>query len=102
MQATGLSVPPPDGHSHRQGDDHKERAVVMVRPILLSRHQAAKALGVSLSLLDDLVADGSLVSVQLRGRRMFRPRDLAAFADAMPIAPTDRLKKKRENAELDS
>lgn len=79
----------------------KTKAVMMVEPVLLGRAEAARALGVSLSLLDDLVADG-LPSVQLRGRRMFRPGDLRTFAGGLPTAPPDRLKKKRENADLDS
>ncbi len=50
--------------------------------LLLSRREAAAALGVSLRTLDSLVADG-LPRVKLRGRVMFRPEALRAYlADA--------------------
>ena len=63
------------------------RSVLLLTPVLLSRQSAARVLGVSLSTLDNLVANAGLPSVRVGNRRMFRPADLAAWAAALPAAP---------------
>ncbi len=63
----------------------KGKVVMLLEPVLLSRPMAARVLGVSLSTVDSLVADG-LPSVRIGGRRMFRPDDLKAWAAGLQTA----------------
>jgi excisionase family DNA binding protein len=51
---------------------------------LLTIPQAATSLSVSVRTLYNLLADGEIESVALRGRRLLRTRDLEAFATARP------------------
>lgn len=48
-------------------------------PRLLNRKQAAASLNIGVRLLDDLVASGTLKSVRIGDRRLFRPCDLDDF-----------------------
>jgi hypothetical protein len=69
------------------------KIALLLEPVLLDRKRAALSLGVSIRTLDGLVKDGALRSVQLGGRRMFRPADLRAFADSLPAAgPTGNMR----------
>jgi len=58
----------------------------LVHAFLLSRQRAAAALSVSVSTLDGLTASGQLASVRVGGRRLYRPADLQAFTDGLPVA----------------
>ena len=69
---------------------------LVLTPVLLGRQAAAKVLGVSLSTLDGLVADGGLPSVRVGGRRMLRPSDLEAWAARLPAAPARESAQKPE------
>jgi len=58
----------------------------LAHAVLLDRRRAAAVLSVSVSTLDGLAARGELASVRVCGRRLFRPFDLQAFADGLPVA----------------
>lgn len=62
--------------------------VVVLRPELLSRQASARCLGVSLSTLDRLIADGLLPSVRVGERRMVRPKDLRKYVNGLEVAPS--------------
>lgn len=54
-------------------------------PLLISRKDAAKMLGICVRSLDKHVIARRLTVVQLGRRRLFRPQDIQAFVSTMLV-----------------
>lgn len=61
----------------------RERPSVAIEPIMVDEPTAAKMLGISPASLRKLRAGGTVPSVKLAGRRLFRVADLREFVDSM-------------------
>lgn len=80
--------PPPTAHSV---DDRPESTAgatphcqVTMAALLLSRHDAASVLSVSVRTIDRLVTEGSLRCVRIGGRCLFRRSQLDQFVNGLP------------------
>ena len=56
-----------------------------VDDIPVSRHEAARLIGVSLRTLDTLVHEGKISFLRVRGRVLFYPSDLRAYLDSCRV-----------------
>ena len=59
----------------------EEQSAAKVAPLLVSRADAARVLGIGTTTLDDLISSGELPAVRVRRRVLLRPHDLATFAE---------------------
>jgi excisionase family DNA binding protein len=66
-----------------------------MQPRLLTGQDAARYLGISMTVLDDLVHRSELIPRRLGGKRQFRREDLDAYIDRLPEWET----KKSESSE---
>lgn len=57
-----------------------------IDPLAVSIPDAADALGVAASTMRTMVAEGAVPSVRIRGRRMIRTADLAAYVEGLEVA----------------
>lgn len=58
-----------------------DQSTTEVSPLLVSRTDAARTLGIGTTTLDALIASGDLPAVRVRRRVLLRPHDLATFAE---------------------
>lgn len=67
-------------------DEPADVAPPVSKPVLVSVPEAARRLGIGVSKLKELVAEGEIRSVKIGRRRLFRPRHLEAYADELDQA----------------
>lgn len=72
----------PKGGALEAGDAGLQDGRAVEQPGLLSRAQAAKALGIGLTKLRDLDRDGYLKPVRIGRRVLYRPEDIEEFENA--------------------
>ena len=74
----------------------EEQSAAKVAPLLVSRADAARTLGIGTTTLDALIASGDLRAVRVRRRVLLHPDDLASFVErarsnSLPADATDGL-----------